>query len=116
MGFPVGAAVKTRRVVVESDAVLVKADHDFSRFSLIPSVNLKVDIPATAEESFYQGDTMVTIKCAITQQSSAARHVAEAAFAIPNPSALSHSLPVNSAIAFAADLPCDILATQSPSA
>lgn len=86
MGFPVGAAVKTRRVVVDNDAILCKADHDFSRFSLIPSVNLKVDIPEKADESFYQGDTTVTIKCAITQQSSAARHVAEAAFAIPDPS------------------------------
>lgn len=67
---------------------LCKADHDFSRFNLIPSVNLKIDIPENVDQSFYQGETTVTIKCAITQPSSAARHVVEAAFAIPEPSKL----------------------------
>lgn len=86
MGFPVGAAIKTRRVVVGENEVLVKADHDFSRFNLIPSVSLVINIPESLEESFYEGDTTVTIKCAITQPSSASRHVAEAAFAIPEPS------------------------------
>lgn len=85
MGFPIGAAVKTRRVIVGEGEVLCKGDHDFSRFSLIPSVNLRIDIPETVEGSFYQGDTMVTIKCAITQPSSAARHVAESAYALPDP-------------------------------
>lgn len=88
MGFPVGAAVKTRRVIVPEQTILCKADHDFSRFNLIPSVHLKIDIPDKVEDSFYQGETTVTIKCAITEPSSAARHVAEAKFAIPNPSEL----------------------------
>lgn len=86
MGFPVGAAVKTRRVVVGEGEILCKADHDFSRFNLIPSVSLLINIPESLEESFYDGTTTVTIKCAITQPSSAARHVAESAFAIPQPS------------------------------
>lgn len=86
MGFPVGAAVKTRRVIVGESEILCKADHDFSKFNLIPSVNLVVQIPERVEDSFYAGDTTVTIKCAITQPSSACRHVAEAAFALPQPS------------------------------
>lgn len=87
MGFPVGAAVKTRQVIVGEGEILCKADHDFSRFNLVPSVNLKVDIPPSIEGSFYQGEATVTIKCAIVQPSSAARHVAEAQRALPNPSA-----------------------------
>lgn len=86
VGFPVGAAVKTRRVVVGEGEVLAKADHDFSRFNLIPSVTLKVDIPESVDESFYTGQTTVTIKDAITQPSSAVRHVAESMFAAPEPS------------------------------
>lgn len=92
MGFPVGAAIKTRRVVVGENEVLFKADHDFSHFNLIPSVSLVVEIPESVEESFYQGDTTVTIKCAISQPSSAARHVAEPSFAIPEPSEWSSPL------------------------
>lgn len=85
MGFPVGAAVKTRRVIVGEGEVLCKADHDFSRFNVIPSVNLVIKIPEDVEHSFYEGYTTVTIKCATTQPSSAVRHVAEANFALPQP-------------------------------
>jgi len=76
-GYPVAAAQKTRRVLVGKNAVLVAADHDFTRCSLIPSVALMIDIPEHSHESFYQGQAHVTLKNAIVQPSSALRHVVE---------------------------------------
>lgn len=98
MGFPVGAAVKTRRVIVGEGEVLCKADHDFSKFNLIPSVNLVIKIPESLEDSFYEGDTTVMIKCAITQPSSACRHVAESAFSLPQASEHCPVHPTNTCI------------------
>lgn len=51
--------------------------HDFTCFSLIPSVVLEVDIPETFEGSWYTGEVFVGLKDAVFEASSLLRHTAE---------------------------------------
>ena len=44
-GFPVAAAERGRRVLVRVGTTFEVGDHDFTKFSIIPSVVLVVDIP-----------------------------------------------------------------------
>ena len=37
-------------------------DHDFTKFSMIPSVTLSIDIPADVSESWYTGDVFIGLK------------------------------------------------------
>ena len=52
-------------------------DHDLTKFSLIPSVTLVVDIPSTMEGSCYDCQVYVGFKDAIYEPSSCLRHSAE---------------------------------------
>jgi hypothetical protein len=54
------------------------ADHDFTPYSLQPSVQLFVKIPETADEPFgYDGQVYVAVKDHIFQSSDSLRHVVE---------------------------------------
>ena len=53
--YPVAGAERGKRVLVSSSKTLAVADHNFTKFSLIPSVHLFVDIPESVDESFYSG-------------------------------------------------------------
>ncbi len=57
--YPVAAAERGRRVLVRKNEV---ADHDFTRFSLIPSVILSNDIPCDVSESWYTGNVYIGLK------------------------------------------------------
>ncbi len=52
-------------------------DHDFTRFSVIPSVALEVTIPEQFEGSWYTGQVFAGIKDAVYQGSSPLRHATE---------------------------------------
>ena len=52
-------------------------DHVFTRFSLIPSVTLPIDIPEEIDGSWYQGQVFVGFKDAVFEPSSALRHLTE---------------------------------------
>ena len=54
-GCPVATAERGRRVPVRGDEVFAVCDHDFTKFSLIPSVIFIVDIPAIISDSWYSG-------------------------------------------------------------
>jgi hypothetical protein len=49
-------------------------DHDFTKFSIIPSVVLDVEIPDKFEGSWYTGQVFVGLKDAVFQSSSPLRH------------------------------------------
>ena len=53
------------------------AAHDFTKLSIIPSVELNVRIPSSVVDSFYQGQVTVQYKRAHDEPSSSVRHVAE---------------------------------------
>ena len=52
-------------------------DHDFSKFSLTPSVAFVIDIPETVDGSFYRGDVFVGLKENAFEPSNPVRHMTE---------------------------------------
>jgi len=52
-------------------------NHDFTKFSLLPSVILKVDIPNSIDGSFYTGQVYIALKDAAFQASSSLWHCAK---------------------------------------
>ena len=73
-GFPVAAAEKGQRVIVSLQEV---ADHDFTRFSIIPSVIFRIDIPDSIEGSWYDGQVCILLNDAVFRPSSPFRHGTE---------------------------------------
>ena len=65
-GYPVAAAERGQVIVSQTETFAV-GDHDFTRFSLIPSVGLQVDIPEMLEGSWYMytGQVFVGLKDAV---------------------------------------------------
>lgn len=54
-GFPVAAAERGRRVPVRADEYLTVGDHDFTKFTIIPSVTFIINIPEEISGSWYSG-------------------------------------------------------------
>lgn len=77
-GHPVAAVDRGKRVVVSQDKVFAVSDHDFTKFSVIPSVTFLIDIPESVDEgSFYRGQVYVGVKNLVLEPSSPLRHIAE---------------------------------------
>ena len=53
---PVAAVQRGRQVIVPTQARLQASDHDFTKFGIIPSVALLVDIPDEISGSWYHGE------------------------------------------------------------
>ncbi|XP_060582454.1 uncharacterized protein LOC132738865 [Ruditapes philippinarum] len=51
-GYPVAAAERGKAVLIANGKTFEVGDHDFTKFSITPSVTLKVDIPSSIDESF----------------------------------------------------------------
>ena len=64
-------------MLVRPGAVFEVSDHDFSKFSIIPSVTLLVDIPSDISGSWYHGSVNVCLKEGAFEPSSPLRHTAE---------------------------------------
>ena len=58
-GFPVAATERGREVIVSLNETFAVGDHDFIRFSIIPSVEFHLDIPDSFERSWYTGKVLV---------------------------------------------------------
>ena len=53
---PVASAERGRRVPVRSDEAFTDANHDFTKFALIPSVVfIIIDVPEEISDSWYHG-------------------------------------------------------------
>lgn len=77
-GLPVAAVERGKQVVVStSGKKFAVADHDFTKFAIIPSVVVMCDIPTSIEDSFYRGQVFVGIKDATLEASSPLRHSTE---------------------------------------
>lgn len=76
-GFPVAAAERGRRVMVRSGTTFEVGDHDFTKFSIIPSVVLLIDIPERIDDAWYRGQVLVGFKDAAFEKSSPLRHATE---------------------------------------
>lgn len=75
--YPVAAVERGKAVIVGLNEKMVVADHDFTKFSLTPSVNFIIDIPEAIEGSFYRGKVHVGLKDSTFQHSSPLRHATE---------------------------------------
>ena len=71
-GAPVASAECGRQVIVYSGTSLQAADHDFTKFSIIP---LFCDIPEEVSGSWYTGDVVVMFKEGALEPSSPLRHL-----------------------------------------
>ena len=74
---PVAAAERGKKVLVGHNTSFEVADHDFTKFSLIPSVSLLVNIPKDVTESWYSGQVFIGLKEGAYEPSSPLRHVTE---------------------------------------
>ena len=54
-----------REVIVSLNETFAVGDHDFTRFSIIPSVVFHLDIPDSFEGSWYTGKVLVCLKDAV---------------------------------------------------
>ena len=73
-GFPVAAAERGRQA---AGSRFLVGDHDFTKFGMIPSVALKVEIPDDISGSWYSGKVNVGIKESAFEPSSLLRHMSE---------------------------------------
>ena len=79
-GVPVAAVDREKKVVVStSGKQFAVADHDFTKFGIVPSVTMLCDIPQSLDESFYRGQVFVGLKDAVLEPSSPLRHCTELA-------------------------------------
>lgn len=76
-GFPLAAVERGKEVIVSMRETFVVGDHDFAKFSLIPSVTLLVNIPETFSGSWYEGQVFIGFKDAVFKPSSPIRHATE---------------------------------------
>ena len=76
-GLPVASVERGKEVLVSLNQSFEVCDHDFTRFSLIPSVTLLIDIPDTIGGCWYQGQVLVGFKDAVFEPSSALHHLTE---------------------------------------
>jgi len=53
-GFPVAAAERGRKVILRAGTIFEVGDHDFMKFSIVPSVTLVVNIPDNIHDSCYR--------------------------------------------------------------
>ena len=74
---PVAAAERGRQVIVPTQARLQACDHDFTKFGIVPSVTLIVDIPDEISGSWYHGEVKIMFKDTAFESSSPIRHSTE---------------------------------------
>ena len=75
--YPVAAVERGKAVLVGLNEKMVVGDHDFTKFTLTPSVNFFIHIPETIEDSFYRGKVFVGLKDSTFEHSSPIRHATE---------------------------------------
>ena len=76
-GFPVAAVERGKRVLVAADKKMAVGDHDFTKFTQVPSVTFSIAIPQDVTGSFYDGQVHVGVKDHVFQRSTPVRHTAE---------------------------------------
>lgn len=85
-GLPVAAVERGKQVLVARGQSAQVADHDFTKFSLSPSVSLKVEIPEDVTGSFYEGKVFVGLKENAFEPSFCVRHLTEYDATVPRDS------------------------------
>ena len=74
---PVAAAEHGKKVLVGGHETFAVSDHDFCKFSIVPSVDFIMDVPEVIDEPWYRGSVFVGYNDAVYEPSSAIRHMTE---------------------------------------
>ena len=74
---PVAVAEHGKKVLVGGHETFAVSDHDFCKFSIVPSVDFILDVPEVIDEPWYRGSVFVGYKDAVYEPSSAIRHMTE---------------------------------------
>ena len=74
---PVASVERGRQLLVSRNERMLVADHDFTKFSLIPSVIFHLKIHEEISDSWYTGQVYIGFKDAIFEPSSPIRHATE---------------------------------------
>ena len=77
--LPVASAEHGHQVIVPVGSQLLSSDHDFTKFNIIPSVVLQIEIPEEFSGLWYDGQVMVMLKEGAFEPSSPVRHYTEMA-------------------------------------
>ncbi|XP_033758052.1 uncharacterized protein LOC117340399 [Pecten maximus] len=93
-GHPVAAVDRGKRVIVGQDSVFAVSDHDFTKFSIVPSVTMLIDIPETMDGSFYRGQVNVGVKDLVLEPSNPIRHITELSQILNNEDAAKYKKPI----------------------
>ena len=91
---PVAAVERERQVLVAKNERMVVADHDFTKFSLIPSVIFQVNIPEEISETWYTGQVYIGFKDAVFEPSSPIRHATELYSVLSSTSTANFTCPI----------------------
>ena len=75
--YPDAAAERGRHVLVGLNETFEVGDHDFTKFSVVPSVSFVIKIPEAVEGCWYEGEVHVGYKDAVFQPSYALHHATE---------------------------------------
>ena len=75
--LPIVACQHPGKSWIPSQLKLGEGQHSFHKFNLTPSVRLIHDLPSDKDGSFYRGKPQLTLKDAVFEPSSGARHFAE---------------------------------------
>ena len=76
-GFPVATAERGRQVLQAARSRFLDGDHDFTKFGVIPSVALIINIPDDISGSWYAGKVNIGIKETAFEPSSPLKHASE---------------------------------------
>lgn len=60
-GYPLAAVERGKQVLVARGSIFLVGDHDFSKFSMIPSVTLNINIPDKVDD-WHSGKVHVVLK------------------------------------------------------
>ena len=71
--YPVAAVDRGKRVIISLDHRFVVADHDHTKYSIVPSVAMVCNITQSIDQSFYRGRVFVGIKDCVFEPSSPIR-------------------------------------------
>ncbi len=84
------ATDRGRRLIVGRNESFEFADHDFTKFGIIPSVSFFVDVPEDVTESWYDGHVFIGMKESVFEPSTPHRHMTELVAVLKSKVSLAH--------------------------
>src|SRR6266540_2140720 len=75
--YLVAAIERGKSVIIANGMIFTIANHDFTKYDLIPSIIMQAEISNSIDKSFYHNNVYVSLKDLIFELLSALRHASE---------------------------------------